>query len=106
MSKIKAVNTTVELHGRRGNRDLFTKSGNFIRGQKLTHYPFLVFVVDNEGRRVDVRIVDNVDELLQYPDHFKVMSQWEGKWRSDFFYYLVGDVRKYMEKAKGVALKG
>lgn len=72
----------------------FSKSGVMIG--KNTHTPFIVFVEKNNN--IEVVIVDKAIDLLDYPDNYKIMSQWAGKWRSDFFQYTVGDVRKYLDK--------
>lgn len=48
----------------------------------------------------EVKVVSNKDSLLRYPDETKVMGQWRGEWRSDFFQFTVGDVRKFLEARK------
>ena len=78
--------------GRTDLDDYFRLSG--IRDhKKLTHAPFLVFLI--AGDVVEVVIVDNARKLLEYPDETQVMAQWTGQWRSDFFQFKVGDFRKY-----------
>jgi hypothetical protein len=64
--------------------------------KKLTHTPFLVFVIS--GHTVEVRIVENAKALLEYPDATQVMSQWRGQWRSDYFHFKVGDLREYIAR--------
>ena len=81
--------------GRTDISDYFEKSG--IRDwKKLPHTPLLVFQV--EGGTVTVRIVDNPQELLGFSDDTKVMGQWTGKWRSDFFQFTIGQLREHIEK--------
>jgi hypothetical protein len=78
--------------GRTNLDDYFRLSG--IRDhKKLTHAPFLVFLIARDV--VEVVIVDNARKLLEYPDETQVMAQWMGQWRSDFFQFKVGDFRKY-----------
>ncbi len=82
--------------GRSDLKDYFRLSGIFDY-EKLKHNPFLVFIVSDY---MEVRIVKSVSELLEYPDDTKVMNQWPGKVRSDFFKFTVGEVRAYNEKRK------
>lgn len=60
--------------------------------KKLTHHPFIVFT--EEGTDVTVEIVENYSKLMEYPDNTKVMCQWPGQWRSDFFQFCVGNIRR------------
>jgi hypothetical protein len=77
--------------GRTDIEDYFNLSG--IREyKKLNQHPFLVFVEAEDG--IEVRIVDNAANLLSYPDETKVMAQWGGKWKSDFFQFTVGQFRQ------------
>jgi hypothetical protein len=62
--------------------------------KKLLHHPFVVFVESDDN--VGVRIVDNAANLLAYPDETKVMAQWGGQYRSDFFQFTVGQFRRYI----------
>jgi hypothetical protein len=48
------------------------------------------------GDTVEVGIVDNAKKLLELPDDTKVMSQWRGEWRSDYFQFKVGDLRRHI----------
>lgn len=81
--------------GRRDIDAFFSESGVLFAG-KLPHTPFLAFVEkDND---VQVEIVDKVEELLQKPDETKVMAQWRGDWRSDFFQFTVGEIREVYER--------
>lgn len=79
--------------GRTDFNDYFKLSG--IREyKKLAHTPLLLFAV--AGDTVEVNIVDNAKALLEYPDEVKVMGQWQGQYRSDFFQFKVGDFRRYV----------
>ena len=83
----------VIISGRTDLNDYFKLSG--IREyKKLTHTPFLVFLVS--GDSAEVRIVDNAKVLLEYPDETQVMAQWRGEYKSDFFQFKVGDLRRYV----------
>jgi hypothetical protein len=89
------VGLEVITAGRTDVEDYFRLSG--IREfKRLSHSPFLVFVEDED--RVEVKIVDSAATLLTYPDHTKVMGQWRGEWRSDFFQFTVGQFRTYTKE--------
>lgn len=64
--------------------------------KRLQHNPFLVFLV--KDKKVTVVIIDRADELLAHPPETKVMAQWGGKYRSDFFQFTVGDFQKYIQE--------
>jgi hypothetical protein len=83
----------ISTAGRSDVDDYFRKSG-VLTARKLPHTPFLVFV--ENANDIEVRIVDNVHSLLGHADSTKVMGQWSGQWRSDFFQFTVGDVRKFV----------
>lgn len=86
---------TLETAGRRDVSDFFDKSG--IRtAKRLAHNPFLVFVVKAEEDRVEVVIIDNASDLLNYQDRTQVMAQWPGRWNSDFFQFTVGEFRQHI----------
>ena len=57
--------------------------------EKLPHTPLLVFQVTDDT--VTVRIVNDPRDLLEFPDDTKVMGQWRGQWRSDFFQFTGRD---------------
>ena len=85
----------INTSGRTDIEAFFEKSD--IRYYKdLGHTPALVFNV--EGDTVHVIIVNNPSELLLYPDSTKVMMQWKGQWRSDFFQFTVGEYREHLNK--------
>ena len=78
--------------GRTDVEEYFKLSG-VRESKKRTHTPFLVFV-ESDGD-VEVKIVDSPIGLLGFPDETKVMAQWPGKWRSDFFQFTVGQFRAH-----------
>ena len=78
--------------GRTDLDDLFSISGIF-SCRRLNHTPFLVFVRSGEDIRVE--IVNYSSSLLGHADDTPVMVQWEGKWRSDFFQFKVGQYRAW-----------
>jgi hypothetical protein len=81
-----------------GQNDLeafFEKSG-VLGDEPLMHTPFLAFRVDQGA--VVVSIVHSAHDLIRYyADDVKVMVQWAGKYRSDYFQMTVGDVRKALQ---------
>ncbi len=89
--------TKIITAGRTDLKDFFEQSGNF-SGGKLLHTPFLVFLEEEDTVRV--KIVDNAEELLSFPDETPVMGQWQGNFRSDFFQFTVGDYRPYAEEKR------
>lgn len=82
-----------------GDNDLeafFAKSG-VLEDQYLTHTPFLVF--QDVGDRIVVKVVHSALTLVtDYPPETKVMVQWAGRWRSDYFQMTAGDVRAELER--------
>ena len=81
--------------GRTDLEDYFQLSG-VRESKKLTHTPFLVFVMSRSA--VEVMIVESAKALLEHPDDTQVMAQWRGEWRSDFFQFKVGDLRRYVNE--------
>ncbi|HEY3054040.1 MAG TPA: hypothetical protein VGK04_11705 [Thermoanaerobaculia bacterium] len=55
---------------------------------------FLVFVV--EPFKVEVKLVFSAKDLLTFPEDTKVMAQWRGQYRSDFFQFTVAQFRNYI----------
>jgi len=80
----------------RTDLDEYFKLSGIREHKKLVHSPFLVFLIS--GETVEVRIVDNAKTLLDYADETQVMAQWRGQWRSDYFHFTVGDLRRYVMK--------
>jgi hypothetical protein len=88
--------TEIVTTGRTDLDNLFQKS-YILSSKKLTHTPFIVFQELDDS--IVVVLAKNKDDLLAFPDETKVMVQWQGNWRSDFFHLTVGDVREYLELA-------
>jgi hypothetical protein len=78
----------------RGDLDAYFRLSGIREYKTLTHTPFLAFVIS--GDTVEVKIVENAMALLEYPDATQVMSQWRGQWKSDYFQFKVGDLRRYI----------
>jgi hypothetical protein len=88
---------TIVTAGRTDLDDYFTK-GDFATQAVYAHTPLLVFL---EGEtEVTIKLIGSREELLHYPDETKVMGQWRGKGRSDFFQYTVGQARAAWVKEK------
>jgi len=87
----------VRTSGRRMTEDFFTKSGILSKEGELTHNPILAFVCD--GGEVEVRILDTPLEAAYLPDDTKIMAQWPGQWRSDWFQGTAGELKRAMENA-------
>lgn len=79
--------------GRTDVEDYFRLSG-IRESRKLKHTPFLIFVENDDN--IEIQIIDGADQLLRFPDETKVMAQWAGQWRSDFFQFTVGQFRSYI----------
>jgi len=83
--------------GRTDIQDYFSKSGLFDDGKKkLMHTPFLVFI--RSGEVLTVQIVSTPDMLLRLADEVKVMGQWPGVNRSDYFQFTVGQYRAFAKE--------
>ena len=69
-----------------------------LRGRKnLPHHPFIVFD-ESPKTYVKIDIVHKPKELLEnYKDKQKVLCQWGGQWRSDFFKFTVGEFRRFLK---------
>src|SRR4030042_710517 len=93
--KDKTLTERVITTGRTTINDLFIKS-NVLSSEKLRHHPFIVF--RDDGDFMNVIIVNNAKGLLEFSDETKVMVQWKGKWTSDFFHFIIGDLKKYLKE--------
>ena len=92
----------VRTSGRDDLEAFFGKSG--VCTGKLSHAPILAFV-EIESWVVEVLVLDSAHKALGYPDETRCMAQWSGydligKWRSDFFKFTVGELRKYMSGSR------
>jgi hypothetical protein len=79
----------------RTDLDEFFRLSGVLDSDKLTHTPFLAFIL--AGDTVTVQIIDRAAELLKLADDIEVMCQWRGDWRSDFFRFTVGRLRQAIE---------
>jgi hypothetical protein len=75
------------------NRHFFEESG-IRNNKKQTQHPYLV--VKKLKTRVNLNLVYTAAELLTYPNTTKVLAQWQGKNRSDFYCFKVMDLRKHI----------
>jgi hypothetical protein len=83
----------IKLAGRTDLSALFKHS--CILSGKLSHTPFLVFNETNDD--LEVVLVDRASALSAYPRTTKLMVQWKGEHRSDFYQMTVGEVLDAME---------
>ena len=80
---------------RKANRHFWEESG--IRSNRATNqHPFLV--LRPTKTRVNVDVVTNVEDLLELPTNTRILAQWKGKKRSDFYSFKVGDLRSYISE--------
>ncbi len=73
----------------------FEKSGIRTK-KKFKHHPVLAFIKKNGN--VTVIVVDTPEDLLKMPKRTKIVAQWTGKKRSDYFTFSVGKLCKYIEE--------
>ena len=85
------LNTT----GRRDVTAFFEMSGIRFK-KKEKHHPYIAFRRGTDG--VKVEVVESPEQLLKMPARTKVMAQWAGKSRSDFFQFTVGQLRTHLKK--------
>ena len=77
----------------RQNTDEYFELSGIRECKKLSHHPFLVL---NENT---IEICDNAKDLIEkYSKWTPVIAQWEGKWESDFFYFLITDLIDFIKK--------
>jgi len=38
------------------------------------------------------------DLIINYNNKTQVIAQWAGRWKSDFFYFKVNDLKKFIKK--------
>lgn len=72
----------------------FEKSGIRTK-KKFKHHPFIAFI--RKDGKVTVNVIDTPEALVSLPRRTKVMGQWPGKTRSDYFAFSVGKLRDYIE---------
>jgi len=79
---------------RKANRHFFEESG--IRNNRSTkQHPFLI--LRPTKTRINVDLVTNVEDLLELPDNTRIMAQWKGKRRSDFYTFKVSELKRHIE---------
>lgn len=74
------------------SKDLFELCPNF-HDLKLSHHPFIVFGKD------EIELCDRAKELAEYDPNTVILTQWEGKWKSNWFQFTVADYLKHLNKA-------
>ena len=79
---------------RKDLKDFFELSG-ILKSVELKHTPFIVMGEQIELCRSAIELVST------YAPETEVIVQWVGKWRSDYFYMHVYDVKNALE---GVAV--
>lgn len=87
--------TSVTLSGKPATSHFFELSG-IRRGTNQAQRPFIAF--SRKNNKVNVEIVEDVRTLVKMPRKTRVMAQWEGKNRSDFYRFTVGDLQTYLEE--------
>jgi len=91
MVKIKTI-------GREDLENLW-KNSNILSHFKREHYPFLVFVQKED--EIEVVIYKELNNLIcaNLPETTRIMIQWGGNWRSDFFHFSLKElINAYNEK--------
>ncbi len=86
--------------GRTDLKDLWEKS-DVLTSDERKFYPFLVFEVKEE--EVHVLLEKKLTNLLysNLPDNTKIMVQWQGEWRSDFFQFTLEELKNAFERRYG-----
>lgn len=80
---------------RTANRHFFDESG--IRNNRpQKQHPFVV--IRPSKTRINVDCVYTAEELLNLPDSTKVLAQWKGKTRSDFYRFSVKEFKSYISE--------
>lgn len=78
---------------REANRHFYEQSG--LRNDRVqTQQPYLTMTPGKTQMRVDV--VYRASELLDLPPNTKVLAQWKGKKRSDYYRFTVKDLTRYL----------
>lgn len=90
-----------------GRTDLekFFSKGSILQNIQRSHHPFLAFSIFNDT--VEVKIFKKVKNLV-YSDlsnDTKIMVQWEGRWRSDFFHFDLGKLREFYGKKYNINIE-
>ena len=77
----------------RKNTDDYFKLSGIREYKKLNHTPFIVLNNDT------IELCFNAKDLIEnYLPETKVLGQWEGRWRSDFFSFRISDLIAFTKK--------
>jgi hypothetical protein len=80
---------------RKANKHFWEESG--IRNNRTQkQHPYLA--LRPSQTRVNIDLVYNAEELLELPTNTRVLAQWKGKKRSDFYSFKVGDLKAYINE--------
>ena len=77
--------------------DLWEKS-NILDPYKRSHHPFIVFIEKDDV--IKVELFNEIRILIEsnLPDTTRIMFQWGGEWRSDFFHFSLKELREAFYK--------
>lgn len=85
------LNTSKKI--RSANRHFFEESGIRCNRTEKQH-PYVV--MNPTETRMNVDVCYSAGELLDLPDTTKVLAQWKGKGRSDFYRFTVKEFKKHL----------
>lgn len=78
----------VFVNVRSENAALFAES-DVLQWAKLTLTPLVAFIPVEGG--IEVRIIEEVNEVFALDPATPMMVSWPGKWKSDFFHFTAGE---------------
>lgn len=85
---------TTNKNFRKANRHFFEQSGiRLCRPER--HHPFLVLNRTGEST-TSIEVVNNTMDLIKYPAKTRVLIQWRGNRRSDFYKFTVGEFKRHL----------
>jgi len=88
------MSVTTNKNFRKANRHFFEESGiRLCRTER--HHPFLVLNRTGEST-TNIDVVDNTMDLIKYPARTRVLTQWRGNRRSDYYKFTVGELRQHL----------
>lgn len=91
----KAVFKTI---GREDVENFFPIVEKWLRDRvPCKQHPILCFEEKSRPKEIIVHICTTVSAMLYFPPKTKVMVQWPGKWRSDFFHFTVGEFQTWLK---------
>lgn len=80
---------------RKANRHFFEESG--IRSNRATkQHPFLI--LRPSKTRIKVDLATSIEDVLGLPANTRIMAQWKGKTRSDFYTFRVSELKRHIEE--------